>query len=115
MPGLGPGIHALAAMNQERPGWPGIGERSDAVLRTAMPGHDDTESVRLLQEQIRRGVGHARLLADVRLIAAARRRDAAGGRHAQDALGLVERARPFARLDVEEEPGDRARRRRRRG
>src|SRR5580658_610348 len=38
MPGFMPGIHVLLA--GPRRGWPGIGERSDAVLRTAMPGHD---------------------------------------------------------------------------
>src|SRR5690349_6300235 len=32
---------ASTSLRQEvRRGWPGIGERSDAVLRTAMPGHD---------------------------------------------------------------------------
>ena len=38
MPGLVPGIHVLAV----KKGVDGrdIGERSDAVLRTAMPGHD---------------------------------------------------------------------------
>src|SRR5882672_4218492 len=34
MPGLVPGIHDLL---EARRGWPGIGEQSDAVLRTAMP------------------------------------------------------------------------------
>ena len=39
MPGLVPGIHVLAP----KQGVDGrdIGERSDAVLRTAMPGHDE--------------------------------------------------------------------------
>jgi hypothetical protein len=43
MPGLVPGIHASAA----KQGVDGrdIGERSDAVLRTAMPGHDGEISV----------------------------------------------------------------------
>ncbi|SFH96162.1 hypothetical protein SAMN05216525_10390 [Bradyrhizobium sp. Gha] len=44
MPGLVPGIHGLRA------DWKGVvgrdmGERSDAVLCTAMPGHDDAERV----------------------------------------------------------------------
>jgi hypothetical protein len=38
MPALVAGIHALAA--KESVDGRGIGERSDAVLRTAMPGHD---------------------------------------------------------------------------
>ena len=38
MPGLVPGIHALAT--KEGVDGRDIGERSDAVLRTAMPGHD---------------------------------------------------------------------------
>jgi hypothetical protein len=46
MPGLVPGIHALLLkMEKERRGWPGIGERSDAVLRTAMPGHDEDDEI----------------------------------------------------------------------
>ena len=34
MPGLGPGIHAFLnfGVKEVRRGWPGIGERSDAVL-----------------------------------------------------------------------------------
>jgi hypothetical protein len=40
MPGLVPGIHVLLApWIKGVDGWD-IGERSDAVLRTAMPGHD---------------------------------------------------------------------------
>jgi hypothetical protein len=39
MPGLVPGIHVLAA--REDVDGRDIGERSDAVLRTAMPGHDN--------------------------------------------------------------------------
>jgi hypothetical protein len=37
-----PGIHVLAVTKA----WMGrvIGERSDAVLRTAMPGHDEAEN-----------------------------------------------------------------------
>ena len=35
-----PGIHVLRAVLRQRRGWPGIGERNDAVLQTAMPGHD---------------------------------------------------------------------------
>jgi len=42
MPGPVPGIHALAK-KQDVDGR-GIGERSDAVLRTAMPGHDEKQT-----------------------------------------------------------------------
>jgi hypothetical protein len=41
MPGLVPGIHVLSALKQGRRGWPGKASGSDAVLRTAMPGHDE--------------------------------------------------------------------------
>ena len=42
MPGLVPGIHAFLVSQAKKQGMDGrdIGERSDAVLRTAMPGHD---------------------------------------------------------------------------
>jgi hypothetical protein len=41
MPGLVPGIHVLTAFaRQEDVDGRDIGERSDAVLRTAMPGRD---------------------------------------------------------------------------
>jgi len=40
MPGLDPGIHVLLSSKQRR-GWPGQASGSDAVLRTAMPGHDN--------------------------------------------------------------------------
>ena len=39
MPGLEPGIHVLAA--KKNVDGRDIGERSDAVLRTTMHGHDD--------------------------------------------------------------------------
>jgi hypothetical protein len=42
MPGLVPGIHALA--KKKDVDGRDIGERSDAVLRTVMPGHDGSES-----------------------------------------------------------------------
>jgi hypothetical protein len=35
MPGLVPGIHVFIHVTAPRRGWPGIGEPSDAVLRTA--------------------------------------------------------------------------------
>jgi hypothetical protein len=47
MAGFFPAIHVFTASQREGRGWPGIGERSDAVLRTAMPGHDRVENVRL--------------------------------------------------------------------
>ena len=40
MPGLVPGIHVLLC-DKEGVDGRDIGERSDAVLRTAMPGHDE--------------------------------------------------------------------------
>ena len=40
MPGLVPGIHALLC-DKEGVDGRDIGERSDAVLRPAMPGHDE--------------------------------------------------------------------------
>jgi hypothetical protein len=45
MPGLMPGIHAFLFFTDTKQGMDGrdIGERSDAVLRTAMPGHDGIE------------------------------------------------------------------------
>jgi hypothetical protein len=42
MPGLVPGIHVLAVGTKFVDGRD-IGERSDAVLWTARPGHDDRE------------------------------------------------------------------------
>jgi len=39
MPGLVPGIHVFLFAKRDVDGRD-IGERSDAVLRTAMPGHD---------------------------------------------------------------------------
>jgi hypothetical protein len=47
MPGLVPGIHALGARQIKDVDGRDIGERSDAVLRTAMPGHDDAEGSRI--------------------------------------------------------------------
>ena len=41
MPGPVPGIHVFTACENASRGWPGTGERSDAVLQTAMPGHDE--------------------------------------------------------------------------
>src|SRR5712672_1261383 len=41
MPGLGPGIPTKDAQCRPKRDGRDIGERSDAVLRTAMPGHDD--------------------------------------------------------------------------
>ena len=44
MPGLVPGIHVFTSLKQERRGWPGASASgSDAVLRAAMPGHDENE------------------------------------------------------------------------
>jgi len=40
MPGLVPGIHVFPCRKQDVDGRD-IGERSDAVIRTAMPGHDE--------------------------------------------------------------------------
>jgi hypothetical protein len=40
MPGLVPGIHVFSFQHQDVDGRD-IGERSDAVLQTAMPGHDE--------------------------------------------------------------------------
>jgi hypothetical protein len=40
MPALVAGIHVLNASNAKDVDGRDIGERSDAVLRTAMPGHD---------------------------------------------------------------------------
>jgi len=43
MPALVAGIHVLSGMPASKDvDGRDIGERSDAVLRTAMPGHDDT-------------------------------------------------------------------------
>src|ERR1700676_5186768 len=36
-----PGIHVLAALKHRKTGWRGKASGSDAVLRTAMPGHDE--------------------------------------------------------------------------
>src|SRR5712675_2776709 len=69
---------------------------------------------RLFQEQVGRGVGHARFLAGIGLVAALGGRDAAYGRDPQDSLGLVEDAGALAGFDVEQQPRDRARRGRRR-
>jgi hypothetical protein len=44
MRGLDPRIHVFLSAQQDADGRV-IGERSDAVLRTAMPGHDDGESI----------------------------------------------------------------------
>src|SRR5215469_11747651 len=44
---LVPGIHVFKLRNR-RLRWPGIGERSDAVLRTAMSRHDGTEIGQLM-------------------------------------------------------------------
>jgi len=41
MPGLVPGIHVLNWSVSKDVDGRDIGERSDAVLRTAMPGHDE--------------------------------------------------------------------------
>jgi hypothetical protein len=41
MPGFMPGIHALLPFQIKDVDGRDIGEQSDAVLRTAMPGHDD--------------------------------------------------------------------------
>jgi hypothetical protein len=41
MPALVAGIHALASLAEQDVDGRDIGERSDAVLRTAMPGHDE--------------------------------------------------------------------------
>jgi hypothetical protein len=43
MPGLVPGIHVLTGSNEEDVDGRDIGERSDAVLQTAMPGHDEEQ------------------------------------------------------------------------
>jgi hypothetical protein len=43
MPGRVPGIHVFLGCGQDVDGRD-IGERSDAVLRTAIPGHDDQRS-----------------------------------------------------------------------
>src|SRR5262245_1374409 len=43
MPGLMPGIHVFLC-GKEGVGGRDIGERSDAVLRTPMPGHDEGKS-----------------------------------------------------------------------
>src|SRR3954468_15932270 len=43
MPGLVPGIHVLVPRVKKVVDGRDIGERSDAVLRTAMPGHDDVD------------------------------------------------------------------------
>ncbi|TPQ28797.1 hypothetical protein C2U70_29045 [Bradyrhizobium guangdongense] len=45
MPGLVPGIHDLSSIGQDVDGRV-IGERSDAVLRTATPGHDERRETR---------------------------------------------------------------------
>jgi hypothetical protein len=39
MPGFVPRIHVFASLEQDRRGWPA--SESDAVLRTAMPGHGE--------------------------------------------------------------------------
>jgi len=41
MPSLVPGIHALSYRHEKDMDGRDMGERSDAVLRTAMPGHDE--------------------------------------------------------------------------
>jgi hypothetical protein len=40
MPGLVPGIHVLEPLSKKGVDGRDIGEQSDAVLRTVMPGHD---------------------------------------------------------------------------
>jgi hypothetical protein len=45
MAGLVPAIHVLFAARPEDVDARVIGERSDAVLRTAMPGHDESQPV----------------------------------------------------------------------
>ena len=52
MPGLVPGIHVFRAAGKDVDGRD-IGERSDAVLRTAMPGHDEWSTL-LVSAQSRR-------------------------------------------------------------
>src|SRR3981189_340218 len=44
MPGLVPGIHVFLNLRKRDVDGRDIGERSDAVLRTAMPGHDDVDA-----------------------------------------------------------------------
>jgi hypothetical protein len=44
MAGLDPAIHVLLVMGPEDVDARHIGERSDAVLRTAKAGHDELES-----------------------------------------------------------------------
>lgn len=41
MPGFMPGIHALRVKMRKDVAGRDIGERTDAVLRTAMPDHDE--------------------------------------------------------------------------
>src|SRR3981081_2615179 len=60
MPGLVPGIHVFTDRAEDVDGRD-IGERSDAVLRTAMPGHDQSDRQKeFSMSDIR--VGHAELL-----------------------------------------------------
>jgi hypothetical protein len=44
MSGLVPGIHVFLLTRKQGVDGRDIGERSDAVLRTAMPGHDNREN-----------------------------------------------------------------------
>ncbi len=44
MPGFMPGIHDLTQQKLKDVDGRDMGEQSDAVLRTAMPGHDGIES-----------------------------------------------------------------------
>jgi phosphoribosylanthranilate isomerase len=43
MPGLVPGVHVCRSSNKQDVDGRDIGEQSDAVLRTAMPGHDERQ------------------------------------------------------------------------
>jgi hypothetical protein len=52
MPGFMPDIHILNALSIKRRGWPRQMSASDAVLRTAMPGHDDNIDHRIAQSVI---------------------------------------------------------------
>jgi len=49
MPALVAGIHVfLPSLEKDVGGWD-IGERSDAVLRTAMPGNDERETACVIE------------------------------------------------------------------
>jgi hypothetical protein len=49
MPGLVPGIHILGECGEKDVDGRDIGERSGAVLRTAIPGHDDKQRDALIR------------------------------------------------------------------